>query len=85
VKLQERGVPKRVTVQKVCRLARNEVDVRSSIDNLWSDPEKGEEILRQLGERNQDIFKFEEMLEGKRPEYEDDVDDIVETVTMPTA
>jgi len=63
VKLRERGCPKGVTVQKVCRLARDEEDVRRTLDHMWSDPEGAAKILGELQVVNEDIYKFEKMLE----------------------
>jgi len=64
-KLRERGVLKQITVQKVCRLALNEAEVRESLDRLWRDPVGGESVLADLRERNKDLYRFEEELEGK--------------------
>ena len=62
-KLRERGCPRNVTVQKVCRLARNEDEVRDALDRIWKGPEGGGEILAELQSINEDLYKFEEMLE----------------------
>jgi len=51
-----------VTVQKVCRLARDEV--RRTLDYLWSDSEVADKILRELQEGNEDLYRFEKMLEA---------------------
>ena len=61
VKLRERGCPKGVTVQKVCRLARDEV--RRTLDYVWSDSEGAAKILKDLQEGNEDLYRFEKMLE----------------------
>ena len=63
VKLRERGCLKVVTVQKVCRLAREEEEVRRTLDHIWSDSANASNILKKLMEKNQDIYKFEKMLE----------------------
>ena len=65
VKLRERGSPKGVTVQKVCRLARNENEVRRTLDYLWSDSENSSKILKELQDGNEDLYKFEKMLEAQ--------------------
>ena len=62
-KLREQGIPKKVTVQAVCRVARDEAQVREAIDALWKEPERAEEIMRELRAENEDLYKFEEMLE----------------------
>jgi hypothetical protein len=63
VKLRERGCPKGVTVQKVCRLARDEDEVRRMLDYVWSDLENASKILKDLQEGNEDLYRFEKMLE----------------------
>ena len=63
VKLQERGCPKRMTVQKVCRLSKDEDEVRRTLDYVWSDSEGAAKVLKGLQEGNEDLYRFEEMLE----------------------
>ena len=50
VKLRERGCPRMVTVQKVCRLARDEGEVRRTLDYVWSDSENTSKTLKDLQE-----------------------------------
>lgn len=54
-KLRERGVDKKVTVQKVCR---NEKDVRLVLDEIWKELKKAKDILDETLNRNQGIFNF---------------------------
>ena len=63
-KLRERGCSK-VTVQKICRIARNEDDVREILETIWREPERDAEILAKAASRNRDIYEFERMLEGR--------------------
>ena len=65
-KLREIGVPKRVTVQGVCRTAKNEKEVRDILDLIWDKPNKSDEILTKTVGKNKDVYEFEKMLE--RPE-----------------
>jgi len=51
-------------VQAVCKAARDEAQVRETLDALWSDPERAGEIMRELRAENEDLYKFEEMLES---------------------
>ena len=53
----------RAIVQKVCRLARNEDEVREALDRRWKGPEGGVEILAELQSVNEDLYRFEEILE----------------------
>jgi len=63
VKLRERGCTRRVTVQRVCRLARDEDEVRRTLVVLWGDAESAAGILKGLQEGNEDLYRFEKMLE----------------------
>jgi hypothetical protein len=64
-KLREKGCPKPISVQKVCKRAKNEEQVRETLDRIWKQPEKSEEPLSELLERNKDLYEFEKMLEQK--------------------
>jgi len=70
-KLRDRGCQKLVTVQKVCRAARNEGEVRKMLDSIWRQPEKAEEVLVEFRERNEDLYRFEKMLEQRIPPSQD--------------
>lgn len=39
-KLREHGVEKKVTVQKICRVCKDEKDVRVVLDEIWNKPSK---------------------------------------------
>lgn len=62
-KLHGEGCSKKVSVQKVCRTAKDEDEVREILDAVWKGPEKGEEILAEVAEKNREIYAFERMLE----------------------
>jgi len=62
-KLHERGCPRKVTVQKVCKRAKNEYEVRETLEKIWSKPESAEEIPDELLEKNKELYMFERMLE----------------------
>jgi hypothetical protein len=42
-----------LTVQKVCRLARDEDEVKRTLDYVWSDSENAAKILKDLQEGNE--------------------------------
>jgi hypothetical protein len=65
-KLHDRQVPKEVTVQKICRAARNEDDVRKMLDGIWDKPENAAKVLSDTIAANSDVFKFEEELEDNK-------------------
>jgi len=47
----------------VCRLAREEDEVRRILDYVWGDSEGAAKILKGLQEGNEDLYRFEKMLE----------------------
>ncbi len=64
-KLHERGISKATTVQKICKIARDEKEVREVLEAMWENPGKSEEILAKVAEKNKDVYEFERMLEQK--------------------
>jgi hypothetical protein len=63
-KLRERGLPKEVTVQSVCRVAKNEKEVRDVLTVIWETPEKSSEIIAKVIDKNKEVYEFEKMLES---------------------
>lgn len=64
-KLHERGCETRVTVQKICKRAKNEKEAREILQRIWEKPSKGESILTELAEKNQELYEFERALEER--------------------
>jgi len=64
-KLRERGAPKSVTVQKICRMSKDEKEVREILEAVWKNPEKSEEILIKTAEKNREVYAFESILERR--------------------
>jgi hypothetical protein len=60
--LREKGCAKEATVQKICRAARDEAQVRETLDGFWDKPIEATSLLGNLRRNNEDIYKFEEML-----------------------
>ncbi|AIF84507.1 hypothetical protein NTE_02457 [Candidatus Nitrososphaera evergladensis SR1] len=63
-KLRDKGVPKDATVQKICKAARDERDVRRMLDAVWEKPEDATDVLDRAIKTNSSVFKFEEELEA---------------------
>jgi len=63
-KLHERRCPKIVTVQRICRISKNEGEVRQTLDAIWENSAKSVEILEKITQNNEDVFRFERMLEN---------------------
>jgi hypothetical protein len=64
-KLRERGCDSTISVQKLCRAARDEGEVRETLDLLWRKPEDADRVLGGLMAGNEELYRFEEMLEGE--------------------
>jgi hypothetical protein len=62
-KLHERGCALAMTVQKVCRVARDEKEIRIILEMIWKEPGNSEAELAEVEGRNQDLFEFERSLE----------------------
>lgn len=60
-RLRERGC--KISVERICKLAADERDVRETLDSIWGNPRNSEEILSKLAERNKELYEFERMLE----------------------
>ena len=61
-KLRDRGCEKRFTVQKICRVAKDEKEVREILEMIWENSGRSNEILSEVAERNTGIYNFEKML-----------------------
>ena len=64
-KSRERGCSGKVSVQKICRAARNEEEVREILEAVWENPERSEEILVGVMEKNREVYDFEKRLEER--------------------
>jgi hypothetical protein len=51
-RLRERKVDKKITVQLICKIAKDEKEVRALLDSIWKTPEKAQEILSEATQRN---------------------------------
>jgi hypothetical protein len=62
-KLHEHGCDSKITVQGVCRLAKDEHEVRQTLEAIWQKTSNAEEILTALSIKNRSLYDFEKMLE----------------------
>jgi glutaredoxin len=62
-KMRERGIPKEITVQAICKAAKDEKEVRELLQTIWETSDKSSEILNKIVEKNEDVYEFEKMLE----------------------
>ena len=61
-KLRERGVDKKVTVQKICKACKDEKQVRAILDEVWKIFSRSENILNDVFHQNDSVFSFERLL-----------------------
>lgn len=61
-KLRERDVDKKVSVQKIYRIFRDERQVREVLDQLWNQSKKAQEILIETSDQNNNVFEFEKVI-----------------------
>lgn len=62
-KLRERGVGEKETVQRICRVSKDEKQVREILEQIWKEPGKAEDVLANVSRENSRLFEFEKMLE----------------------
>jgi hypothetical protein len=60
--LAQIGVPKNCTVQKICRAARDEQDVKRILGEVWAKPGEAEAALRSALEQNTAIYDLEALM-----------------------
>ena len=83
--LHERGVPRHITVQKICRIARDEREARALFDAIYKDPRSSEKMLSEATARNGDIYTREEELEGgEKGKGEDELGDVKSSYSSST-
>ena len=56
-------MPKELTVQSVCRIAKDEKEVRQLLTVIWVAPEKGLETVTKATGKNKNVYEFEKTLE----------------------
>ena len=61
--LHERVGDTELTVQRICRITRDENEVRSTLTDIWANPKQAQKLLTQLAERNQGFYELEKTME----------------------
>ncbi|MCL2643619.1 MAG: hypothetical protein FWD52_08970 [Candidatus Bathyarchaeota archaeon] len=64
-KFRARGIPKEITVQEICRIAKDEKDVRDTLGLIWEKPASAKNITAQVIAKNRKVYEFEKALEEK--------------------
>jgi hypothetical protein len=62
-KLHDQGVDIAVTIQRICRVTRDEAKVRDVLKLVWNETEKTGGILVRIAKENAKLFEFEKILE----------------------
>ena len=73
------GVPKESTVQKVCRAASDEPDVRRMLDEIWLSPSSAPCIISDAVARNRSVFDLEDLMQDGQHEKDSENSDDVTT------
>jgi hypothetical protein len=63
-KLHQKGCPLNVSVQRICKVSRDERQVREILENMWKFHKKSEQILLTAGENNK-VYELEKLLEKR--------------------
>ncbi len=66
-KLREKGCPTSLSVRRVCRLSRNEKEVRQLLDSIWKDPTSSDGLLLNAESINKELYEFEKKLKSTGP------------------
>jgi DNA-binding MarR family transcriptional regulator len=61
-KLRDHGIDKRLTTQRMCRICRDEREIRELLNSIWKEPQKAQEHLTQISQMNDNVFLFEKLL-----------------------
>lgn len=63
-KMRERGIQKEITVQGICKIARDEKEVREILSAVWETPGNAKDIIAKAIGKNMQVYEFEKMLEN---------------------
>ncbi len=63
-KLRERAVPKHITLQELCRVAKDEGQTRTVLTSIWENPKLASELLARTTSDNEGIYNFEKSLKA---------------------
>jgi len=64
-KLHEHGCPTALTVQRICKVARDEGEARKLLEAIWADPKKSLETLAEVERKNKALYEFEDVLRSQ--------------------
>lgn len=53
---------RRLEYRRICRVCKDEKDVRIVLDEIWQKPLKAEKVLDETSSGNRSVFEFEKVL-----------------------
>jgi predicted Zn-ribbon and HTH transcriptional regulator len=56
----------KLTVKKICRVVRDEKEVREVLEAIRKNAEKTEETLVEVADKNEEVYQFEKILEVRK-------------------
>jgi hypothetical protein len=65
--LHERVSDMEITVQRICRITKDENEVRETLTEIWRNPKQARKLLEQLTERNKGLYELEKTMEETNP------------------
>ncbi len=63
-RLRDRGWPSKLTVQEICKVARDENQTKRALEEIWAKPSTSMDAVMKLREANADHYQFERLLEA---------------------
>ena len=63
-KLHEHSTSTKTTVQKICRICRDEDETREILEAIWKNPPETENLVQACLERNKELYEFEKQLDN---------------------
>ena len=63
-KLHERGCPTKLSVQEICKTAKDENQTKEILDRVWTEPKASLEFLGKFRQVNVEHYQFERMIEA---------------------
>jgi len=64
-RLREHGCRPGVTVQSICKAARDENEVREILESIWHKPVNADAVMGNVVKKNKELYDFERMLERR--------------------
>ena len=83
-KLRQRGCVKSITVQRICRLCRDEEEVIDTLEHVWDNASDAENVLQRLAAKNASVFELEAKLKENTPKQLDNLASDTPSAILPS-